>query len=446
MSPLDQLQAKLEAVDRELQQEFEDHPPEFAGAARQKLRAAQPDLSQLALQLRAGTLTHPEPIFHFLRRIIPILVVDKFALVTRFDDVQDVLSHDAVFQVPYGQKFAQLLEGRNFFLGMSNSAEYQRDVANLRKVMRPEDLAHIGRFVDQTVDPVMAKIAEAPGRLDVVKFAATLPMLVLEDYFGMPAPSPAVAEQCGVMLAYLFLQASDLEGKAITAAKELRQSLEASLDARKLGRGKRDDVLERCLQLQDARVDGMDDVRIIDNLFGLVVGAIPTTAALIARAIDELLRRPELEEAKKAATRNDLDRVRQYVFEAIRFNALTAGVFRTAAEDYTVARGTWRATTIPAGATVLAALQSAMLDGDRIERPDQFRLDRRPQDYMHFGYGLHTCFGQHINEVMIPRIASALLRRPGLQRAAGMDGTLQLEGSFPKRLIVEFDHAAVAAH
>jgi hypothetical protein len=58
---------------------------------------------------------------------------------------------------------------------------------------------------------------------------------------------------------------------------------------------------------------------------------------------------------------------------------------------------------------------------------------------MHFGYGIHTCFGQYINMVQIPRIAQAVLARPNLRRAAGTDGTLQMDGPFPARMVLEFD-------
>jgi cytochrome P450 len=147
----------------------------------------------------------------------------------------------------------------------------------------------------------------------------------------------------------------------------------------------------------------------------------------------------EMAAAHQAALKGDLDAMTRYAFEAVRLNALGPGVFRTAAEDYTFARGTPQATTIPKGARVLVALQSAMLDGDRFDRPQEFRLDRNLGDYISFGHGLHTCFGQHINQVQPPLIVQALLRLKKLRRAEGEDGKLQLEGTSPKSLWVEFE-------
>src|SRR5260370_20341816 len=78
--------------------------------------------------LKAHLLHNPEPIFAILRRIKPILLIKNYALVTRFEDVQEVLARDQVFQVTYGEKMRVVTGGRDFFLGMKNSAEDTRDV------------------------------------------------------------------------------------------------------------------------------------------------------------------------------------------------------------------------------------------------------------------------------------------------------------------------------
>jgi cytochrome P450 len=263
------------------------------------------------------------------------------------------------------------------------------------------------------------------------------------DYFGIASPTPGeFAAQGSAISGYLFLAAAELRDPAVKASTEMLGVIRAAVAARKLDRGRRDDVLERCLKLQDADVPGMDDETLIVNLFGLVVGAIPTTVAMVARALDELLRRPtELAAAHDAAARGDSATVTRYVSEAMRFNPLGPGVPRNVLAEYTIARGSHHAHTVKPGEKVLAALQSATFDEINIDRPKEFRIDRPDHEYMHFGYGIHTCFGQYINMVQIPRVAQALLARPNLRRATGVDGTLQMAGPFPAHLIVEFDKA-----
>ncbi len=442
----EEIHSRLAALAAKIGHTLEALPGELVHVVEHEFEVLKEDLEGLAAKLKAWAVAHPEEIFAVLRRLRPILVVGDFALVTRFEDVQEVLSRDGVFQVPYADNFRELTGGRNFFLGMSNTPEYSRDMSNMRIVVRREDLGtRIAPLVGSVADRL---VAAAPGRIDVVTELATrVPTELVADYFGTPTPTPDAFARDGALISgYLFLSAANLRDGAKAAATEMLTALRATVAARHADRGRRDDVLERCLILQDAGVPGMDDDTLVVNLFGLVVGAIPTTAAMVARAIDELLRRPrELALAHDAAARGDTALVTRYVSEAMRFNPLGPGVPRIVLEDYTVAGGAVRATTLKAGMKMLVSLQSATFDSARIDAPNEFRIDRPDYNYMHFGYGIHTCFGEYINMVQIPRIAQALLSRPNLRRADGVAGTLQVDGPFPAHLVVEFDAASTAA-
>jgi cytochrome P450 len=77
-----------------------------------------------------------------------------------------------------------------------------------------------------------------------------------------------------------------------------------------------------------------------------------------------------------------------------------------------------------------------MLDGDVVDDPDEFRVGRPAHHYLHFGVGLHQCFGRFANAMQIPLIAAALLRRPNFARAEGDQGRLVKQGPYPESLIV----------
>jgi cytochrome P450 len=79
-----------------------------------------------------------------------------------------------------------------------------------------------------------------------------------------------------------------------------------------------------------------------------------------------------------------------------------------------------------------------MFDGDKVDAPNGFRIDRPTWVYMHWGYGLHTCFGQYINQIQIPLILKPLLATHNLRR----EGPLQVEGPFPSSLRVSFQATA----
>ena len=388
--------------------------------------------------LKAHLTRSPEPIFAILRRIKPILLIKNYALVTRFEDVQEVLARDDVFLVTYGEKMRMVTGGENFFLGMQNSPEYIRDVSHMRSVVRREDIPdRIAPFVRKTANDL---VAGAGGRVDVVKLSKAVPARWIADYFGCPPLSDQQVEAWAtVLFQYLFTDQDNdpnVAQAATKAAAAVRNWLDETIAARKANGVVQDDVLGRCLLLQNAGLPAMDDVSIRNNLLGLLVGAIPTTSKCCAQAMDQLFERPEqLQGAQGAALADDDVRLGKYVFEALRFNPNNPGLFRLAGEDYRLAKASLHGTTIPKGTTVIAATQSAMFDERIVDQPNEFRIDRPEYLAMHFGYGLHTCFGQYVNRVQIPGILKPLLKCPGLRRA----GELQYAGPFPSSLTVSLD-------
>jgi cytochrome P450 len=366
------------------------------------------------------------------------------AIVTRRDDVIDVLSRDDDFGVVYGPRMTMITDGENFFLGMQDTPRYTRDVSNMRLVVRRED-------VPTVVAPFVAReaqdrVAAAKGRIDVPQ-ALTLPVAagLLERYFGTPGPSQAaIVDWTTTLFWYLFLDLNAdpaLDARAKAAAAAFRDWLGAHIAARKASGEARDDVLGRCLALQASGTPGMDDRAIRDNLIGLLIGELPTTSAAAILALDELLDRPAaLAGAQAAARAGDDAGLAAHVFEALRFRPLNPVIYRRAMRDATVAPGTLRARRIPEGTMVFAANLSAMFDPLAVPQPGRFRTDRPWDTYMLWGHGLHLCFGAHLNRATLPGLLEPLLARPGLRRAEGASGRIDTQGTpFPVHLEVVFE-------
>ncbi len=196
-----------------------------------------------------------------------------------------------------------------------------------------------------------------------------------------------------------------------------------------------DDVLTRLLRFQDEGEPNFADIAIRHNILGNITGWIPTISNAFARIVDELLdREDELEGAQEAARSGDRALVAAYCFEASRFNPQNFALLRYVAQDTTIAAGTDRATKVEARSTVFAATLSAMHDERAIDAPDEFRVDRPWSDYMLFGHGMHTCYGQQIVRNQMPALATALLEGPRLRRA----GRLEFDGPYPSQLRVRF--------
>jgi cytochrome P450 len=114
-------------------------------------------------------------------------------------------------------------------------------------------------------------------------------------------------------------------------------------------------------------------------------------------------------------------------------------IYRRATRDTVIAPNTLRATTVTRSTMVLAANLSAMFDRLKVEDPNSFRIDRPWDNYILWGDGLHTCFGVHINQVILPAILKPLLQRQGLRRIPGSVGQIDRAGTpFPAHMYLEF--------
>lgn len=387
------------------------------------------------------------PLFTLLRRVAPILIVGKRAVVTRHPDVLEVLTRDTDFTIAeVNEARIDAIDGP-FILGMDRSPQYDREEAALRLAVRRDDLDRIRNFVAHSAAQ-LAEAARPYGRINVVNgFARVVAMRLVGSYFGIPAPDePTMLRWMRDVFHDIFANpAADplVHRDALRASAELRQHMDGVIARRKAQRGapaQPDDVLGRLLALQDEAHPWLDDNAVRRNLGGLIVGAVDTTSKFVTLAIDELLRRPEaLAGARAAAMAGEVEVVKRYAYEAVRFNPHHPVQARYCGRATELAAGTTRAKRIPAGASVYVGTLSAMFDPEAFPRPKEFRVDRET-DYLHFGYGLHRCFGLAINGVQIPELVAALLRLPNLRRADGRAGRVLYDGPFPARLILAFDH------
>lgn len=392
--------------------------------------------------IRPGIL---RPVFTLLRKIAPILVFGKTAIVTRFNDVVEVLKRDTDFTIgPINASKIDQIDGP-FILGMDASPQYTTEKTALREAVRRDDLEDIRQFVAESAG-AMIDAARPQGRIDVVNgFARVVALRVVGSYFGMPGPDdPTMMRWMRDIFHYIFADLTNSPSvlqDALNSVGELKKHMDAQIVARKASAGQDhgDDVLGRLLALQDAAHPWLDDHAVRRNLSGNIVGAVDTTSKFVALAMDELLRRPRtMADARVCALKGDVEAVRHYAWEAVRFNPHHPLQVRFCAHDTTIAQGQKRSKAIPAATHTYAATLSAMFDPEVFASPNEFN-GKRETEYLHFGYGMHTCFGKAINGVQIPELVAALLQLPNLRRAPGSAGQVLYDGPFPNRLVLEFD-------
>lgn len=384
--------------------------------------------------------THPQPLFELLRKVKPVLVVHGMAIVTRYDDVVAVLRNDEAFGVePYRRKMESLLG--DFILGLESSPAYERQVSILRLAAPRSDVPGMAAFVAGAAE---ALVAAGHGRIEVPDLARQVPARVARRWLGpLAGDDEALIAATLAMFEDIFVNLKNdagLHAAAVAAEAALRPQVDAEIARRQGAGGGGDDVLGRLVAMQGSPATALSDAQVAAGVVGLAVGFIPPVMTAVTLALDALLDRPAaLAGAQAAARAGDDEGVRAHMWEAMRLAPQGPGLFRRALTDAVLAEGTRHATPIKAGTLTFAATQSAMLDAAVLDDPEAFRVDRPAHHYLHFGTGLHTCFGRYVNAMQIPLIAKPLLRRENLARVPGQAGTLVKRGPYPASLAVTFD-------
>jgi cytochrome P450 len=376
------------------------------------------------------------------RALAPVLIEKSGALVSSFAGVTEVLTSPSfgVSEI-YSQRMKDTTGA--FFLGMEPGPEYERESSLARRAVRQGDIERVRSIARTTAAELVGRArARGTGTIDVVEeFSRIIPLRVVQEYFGVPGPDDAALMRWMRSIFWeIFLnQTNDAKvtAAAATSSRELRPYLLALIQARKAERAagvQRDDYLSRLIQQQSD--GGFDDDGIRRTLGGIIVGAVDPQSKAIAHAVEQLLERPDEVEFARAAARDGDDAVlARSVYEALRFNPISPVLPRYCREDHVLGEGTAWAKSVPKGTTVFAATLAAMFDGAVIKEPNTFRRDRAPGDYLHFGLGVHRCFGDRFNDVVLPEAIKAIISLPGVR----LDGCIRYSGPFPDHLKLRFD-------
>jgi len=165
----------------------------LGGAARDRVGAHRDAIPRPTARLRFGpqhVAGDPEPVFAVLREVKPILVTHGFAVVTRYEDVQEVLERDNEFTVALYTPKMEAITG-DFILGLDNTPQYEHDHAELRLALRRDDLPRLAESITREAEGIVTRVG-SQGSLDVVSaYTDVAPARVVSTYFGTPGPDDA---------------------------------------------------------------------------------------------------------------------------------------------------------------------------------------------------------------------------------------------------------------
>ncbi len=381
-------------------------------------------------------------VFSILRKLRPVAIFGKTVVVTKYKDVTEVLAREEEFTVHEIDGYRMDAMGNPFVLGMDASLEAARDRDILRQVIKREDLSVVREIIRKIGNELIEAAAPA-GRIDVVNgYARLASVRLVAQYFGVPADEQAMMRWQRAIFNDAFVNLSNdpvIHAAAMTAAGEIIPYMNNLIIQRKRQTEPREDnVLNRLIAKQEDN-PWLDDTAVRRNI-SCILGVVENTSKVVTHVIDQLLKRPkEFEIAVSAARNNDMDTIRKYSFEALRFNPHNPVILRYCKNGAVIGAGTRHERMVPPRSTIYAATLSAMFDPDVVTNPGDFDPERNV-DYLHFGHGPHLCTGRYINGVTVPELVAGLLRLNNLHRTAGRAGHIIYDQLvFPNSLVLEFN-------
>lgn len=326
-----------------------------------------------------------------------------FSVVTRYDDVRQVLRNTETFACGRELEFDGHRTGgvtvpvNPVRMGMMEMDPPQSQA--FRRVLAPmfsaRAVATYRPRMAEIVSWVVDRVVES-GRLDFVDdLANPLPALVSLDYFGLPLDR---WEACASALH----KAAYREKRSARVVGELLDDLSATVSRRRRTAGEHGDIVDRLLT---AEIDGapMSDELVTEMLFMLLNGGIDTSTALIASMFLYLGDNP----GERARLIEDPSLVPSAVDEMLRFFTPGTGLARTVTTPVELG-----GVELAPGDRVLLALGSANSDPDVFREPDRIRLDRENSSkHLAFGNGVHRCLGAPLAQAEMTVLLEEVLRR-----------------------------------
>jgi cholest-4-en-3-one 26-monooxygenase len=263
---------------------------------------------------------------------------------------------------------------------------------------RVKDRQHaIGALCDTLIDAVCER-----GECDFVwDIAAPLPMAVIGDMLGV---LPEERE--------MFLRWSD-DMVTVLSSTTAQEDFQVSVDAfaayteymmGMIAARRAEPTDDLVSVLVHAEVDGekLVDHEIVTEVLLLLIGGDETTRHTLSGGTAQLLRHPQ----QHRQLVDDLTLLPNAIEEMLRWTAPVKNMARTMTSDTE-----FHGAQLKQGEKIILLFESANFDEAVFGDPENFRIDRYPNNHMAFGFGTHFCLGNQLARLELSMMQERLLQR-----------------------------------
>jgi cytochrome P450 len=335
---------------------------------------------------------------------------DEAALLTRYDDVKQVLS-DARFgrllNAPDAARLTDSESGGVFNSAMANTlpqegAGHQRWRRMIVKWFTAKRMAALRPGIEDMANQLVDAMVTHGHPADLkAGLGFPLPVWVICALLGVP---DADRDRFAHWSDNLLNLTRYTQAETDAAQAEFGAYLAAHVTAKRAEPG--EDLLSELIANTDAGGERLSDALLVATGQALLVAGHETTANMIGLGVLALLQNPD-----QAAVIRDADEpkiVANAVEELLRYlSIIQNGQRRVATEDIHIA-----GETIRANDGIIIDLAPANWDPDAFAEPDRLYVHRAGADRnVAFGYGRHQCVGQQLARAELQIVFQTVLRR-----------------------------------
>ena len=270
----------------------------------------------------------------------------------------------------------------------------------------------IATLCDTLIDSVCER-----GEADFVRdIAAPLPMAVIGDMLGvLPEDRALLLEWSDDLVTGLSSHIDELTAQKVMEAFAGYTAFTMDIIAKR-----RTEPTEDLFSiLVNAEVEGqrMSDDEIVMETLLILIGGDETTRHTLSGGTEQLLRHRDQWEALVA----DADKLPSAIEEMLRWTSPVKNMCRTLMADTE-----FHGTELREGEKIMLMFESANFDESVFGDPENFRIDRNPNNHMAFGFGSHFCLGNQLARLELSMMTKRVLERlPDLRLTDGAEVPLR---------------------
>jgi len=308
----------------------------------------------------------------------------------------------------------RLLHQNSCKIAGKNQVDITRDVGNLAHVHFASNIFSLPLKTDETPHGIFTE--HEMYMLMTVIFTCVFFDIDPSKSFPLRKASRALAQQLGKLV--------EANVKSVTANKILSNVID-NLRGNKDGLGEYGVHMIRRLS-----ESGLTPAEITwSQILPTAMAMVPNQAQVFTQIIDYYMSAEgkvhlsEINRLAKENTPESDDKLLHYAMEGIRLNG-TFGSYRESQVSTTIDDNGSQVYVKP-GDKVFVSFVSAARDPTVFHNPNEVRLDRPIDSYIHYGEGPHTCLGKEASQVALTAMLRVVGGLENLRRAPGGQGQLK---------------------